>query len=147
MPPERLWIPRLALSRLTNSLFSLPQRFCASQRPIVGYSARSVSDTVCNVHESANCACLVCSHFSVQSFCSNSLYIIFCVSLVLYSLRVLTYFAFLLSAKYRALGLPHCTILRYKLIISIYRFTMFFSLQKSVCILCSMVGKNRRKQL
>lgn len=95
----------------------------------------------------ANCACLAHSHFSVQSFCSNSLYIIFCVSLVLYSLRIFNYSAFSLSAKYRALSLSHCTILRYKLIISIYRFTMFFSLQKSVYILCSMVGKNRRKQL
>ena len=147
MSPERLWIPRLALSRLQIRIFpsSALSRITAPYSGL--FHTFSKRYGVQCAMSAANCACLACSHFSVQSFCSNSLYIIFCVSLVLYSLRIFNYSAFSLSAKYRALSLPHCTILRYKLIISIYRFTMFFSLQK-VCVFCTQWwAKNRRKQL
>lgn len=146
--PERLWIPRLALSRLQFAIFpsSALSRITAPYRGLFRTFSKRYGVQYAWVPLTPP-AWHACSHFSVQSFCSNSLYIIFCVSVVLYSLHIFNYFAFSLSTKYRAPGLPHCTILRYKLIISIYRFTMFFSLQKSVYILCSMVGKNRRKQL
>ena len=148
MSPERLWIPRLALSRQILLIFpsSALSRITAPYRGLFRTFSKRYG-VQCAWVPLTPPAWHACSHFSVQSFCSNSLYIIFCVSLVLYSLRIFNYSAFSLSTKYRALSLSHCTILRYKLIISIYRFTMFFSLQKSVYILCSMVGKNRRKQL
>ena len=148
MPPERLWIPRLALSRhnLAFTSSSALSRITAPYRGLFRTFSKRYG-VQCAWVPLTPPAWHACSHFSVQSFCSNSLYIIFCILLVLYSLRIFNYSTFSLSAKCRALSLPHCTILRYKLIISIYRFTMFFSLQKSVYILCSMVGKNRCKQL
>jgi len=94
MSPERLWIPRLALSRLQIRIFpsSALSRITAPYSGL--FHTFSKRYGVQCAMSAANCACLACSHFSVQSFCSNSLYIIFCVSLVLYSLRIFNYLHF-----------------------------------------------------